>query len=235
MVNGLSGFGAGEGGDLNWSKVKARLTFDSSATTDAIGRNWTASGGATNDGAALIGTGASLKLDGGEYIYTATSTDFDLQNKLFSIECWVNPTSSGGRFWNMRGSTLGSGSNSAYSGVNLQCIGGGTNKWYMEVANATGSSWALNAMSPTTWVAGNTYFVQALRDSGGNVSMYVNGVQVLNVSMGSTAIYYPSLVNPAIGFDAFDGSTFVGRVDDFRYTLDVTRPVGVPTAPFPVS
>lgn len=82
-------------------------------------------------------------------------------------------------------------------------------------------------------VPGSWYSIDLVR-SGASVSLYVNAALV-----GSSTLVYPATLASSgyhtIGGYTDPGYAWPGLIDAVRFTLGATRPIAIPTQPFPTS
>jgi len=125
-----------------------------------------------------------------QYLSVPNATALQLATGDFTIEFWMNPTStSAGTPFAKRATNL------VYGGASFYFV---SNKLGLTVANAAGSAWSINDSTTMPTMSTNTWYHVVLQRVGNNIRTFVNGALYIN----STAI--------ASGTSIYDdGSTFV--------------------------
>ena len=232
----LLGLGGGAGsGDPFYSSVLSLLHFDgadaSTTMTDQKGLTWTVNGNAQIDTAQSKFGGSSLLLDGtGDYLETASSTNYNIGTNDYTIECWIRPaTVTSLRVIAGRREATGNATGWVFY-VNSSGELGFTG---YSAPNVPGIALA----SAASVVALNTWAHVAVTRSGTTWRLFYNGTIVAtgtesgNIAGNSR----PVQLGRQASATARD---FNGHIDDFRITKDVARYTSaftVPSAAFPDS
>ena len=168
------------------------------------------------------GTG-SIYFDGtGDYVYSASSPNFQLSSGDFTIECWVYPTLITGSERGIFGiGTTDPDSNMVRIQANsskLQFWLGGSNSSGPGAGTKTGIITCTTALSLNTW-----YHIALVRSGSAtnNVKLYLNGT----LDGQGTATYNIG-AKPFILGGGYPNSAielFVGHIDEFRVSKGVAR------------
>jgi hypothetical protein len=208
------------------------LSGTNGAIYDNTGKNnlITGSSAGLNTGVSKFG-GSSIYFGGtaAYCIYTAPSTATanpvnrpgDFGTNDFTVECWINPSASGG----------------------YQCImtnrnsAGGAGTWFLGLYTGTTQVAWINAGTTTlnsTALTTGTWNHVAVSRASGTIRMFINGALTGTSSAADTTNYNASgLVS--IGFDIVENAyPYTGYIDDFRISryARYTTTFTAPTAPF---
>lgn len=176
------------------------------------------------------GSGSMLFDGTGDYIYAASSTNFELGAGDFTVEFWMYPTTIAGSERGIFGiGTTDPNSNLIriqQSTSKLQFWLGGSN------SGGPGAGTKTGIITCTTTIAINTWYHVALVRSGSaanNVKLYLNGV----VDGQGSATYnigaYPFSLG--MGYPGSAIELFIGNIDDFRITKGIARYTAAFTPP----
>jgi hypothetical protein len=204
--------------DPYWEQVVALLHFDgpdgSTTFTDQTGKVWTPSGNAQIDTAQSKFGGASGLFDGsGDYISSASSTDFDLGSGDFTIEFWARPAAS-------ITATQIVLAKAAWDGARSFVLGfANGNTVYFGYTN-NGINFTDVVSSPSA-VSASTFNHVAVVRSGSSILIFANGSQVKSESIGGSI--FTASTSQTIGGRPSDSQYFNGHIDDLRVTKGVAR------------
>ncbi len=215
-------------GDIYFPQTKLLLPFDgtngATSTTDSSNSNHTV----TFNGTAQISTaqskfgGSSILFDGdSDYLNIPDSSDFDFGAGAFTVECWINFTTSTG---------------SSYPGLVVRGRGGGTgnSSWWLGLhenkvstwLSTSGSGWATYSNDTGPALNDGNWHHLALVGDGTNVKGYVDGTLCFTITQGTL---YNSNRTVDIG-SVRDGNEayavsncFGGYMDGLRITKGVAR------------
>jgi hypothetical protein len=172
----------------------------------------------------------SIAMDGsGDYLTTGTTADFDLTGD-FTVECWVNPSSSGNNTILSVGTPRG-----VYNYV-ISLDSTNTVTWSLNSA----STWNVsNSYTTTDTVQNGVWTHLAFVKNGTNFSIYFNGVN----KFSTNSYTQPSAATGTVYLGTYfantnnDGSFFRGYISNFRlvkgtavYTTAFTPPTTPLTA-----
>lgn len=166
-----------------------------------------------------FGTGSIYFPGGsGNYLKANTNMDHYIGTGEFSIETWVYPTQA------------------VTSACLLSTIGPATTGGGWEFRLNTSSLQIVTILGPTVRATGtftitpNTWTHLAATRSNGFIKLYANGTLLSNTSatstFGQTGLYIGSA-------DAVGTRSFVGYMDDFRFTPTAERTITLPTEEYP--
>lgn len=230
QLNHLAGFGAGAGGDPFFANVSLLLHFDGSNGSTTFTDNSpnahtiTAAGNAAlSTSGQVFGTACGLFDGTGDYITAPANSAFSFGTGNFTVEGFYKSTQTAAGYVISQ--------NDSFANAN----------WWAIVANASSAgdlyvyenTNARITASGTSINNGSDHFMQLIRE-GNSLKLYLDGVQV-----GSTYTTSHTFGNASVGLifaQRWDISASVGsncRMDEWRITKGVARPVGVPTAAFP--
>lgn len=220
-------FGPGGGsGDVDayWSYVAALLKFDgnftdSSSSPKTVGNP---AGLSTSTAAAKFGQGVQCNY--ARYVTIAAHDDLRFIGQ-FTLEFWLRATSAGGT-----------------SGWQDQDIFSTDDQFaYMQIRNAAfqfrlGSAMIYSSQDMAGITAWN--HIAVTRDASNSLRFFINGVvTATTTNTGNQSVasgYQFGGVNTLAGY----AKSYVGKVDEFRFTKGVCRYTGTfspPTAPFPTA
>jgi len=215
-------------GDVYFPQTKLLLPFDgtngATSTTDSSNSNHTV----TFNGTAQISTaqskfgGSSILFDGdSDYLNIPDSSDFDFGAGAFTVECWINFTTSTG---------------SSYTGLVIQARGGGggNSSWWFGLhenkistwLSTSGSGWATSSDDTGPALNDGNWHHLALAGDGTNVKGYVDGTLCFTITQGTL---YNSNRTVDIGAARDSSETYVagncfgGYMDGLRITKGVAR------------
>ncbi len=203
---------------LHMDGTDGATTFtDSNAGSSA--HTWTAAGNAQIDTAQSKFGGASALFDGtGDWITTPDSADFTLGSGDWTCDFWFNCTAAGGTFENICGQVNSANDSTtrsfsiARSSTNVMLASlrvGGANR------NVTGATQFTNAVN-TGW------HHLALVRTGGNVLMFIDGVQ--DATQTVTGSFNDSSNVFAVGqAGEVTANPWTGWVDEFRLSVGIAR------------
>lgn len=166
---------------------------------------------------------ASINFDGvsGTWMVVPGSSNVWMGTGDFTIETWIYPT-------------LITGVNRGIFGINslanisngfIMAINATNNKLGIRIA---GSSWG--ALESTSSISLNTWTHVAMVRTGGNVKVYINGVQEITTTTGGSTNFTAG--DFAIGRSHSNvDEPFKGNMDDFRVTKGLARYTGNFTPP----
>jgi len=209
-----------------------QLDFTNAGVIDASGRNDLETAGDARISTAVkkYGTG-SISFDGtGDYLYAASSTNFELGSSDFTVEAWIYPTTITGSERGIFGiGTTDPDSNLVRiqaSSSKLQFWLGGSNSGGPGAGTKTGIITCGTALSLNTW-----YHIALVRSGSAtnNVKLYLNGV----ADGQGTATYTIDAKPFGLGM-SYPGNAielFIGYIDDFRVTKGYARYTAAFTPP----
>ena len=186
--------------------LKSATTPDSIVFTDesGVGHVITRFGDTKH---ATFGTDTAIQFDGnGDYLKTPASSDWNFGTGDFTIDLWVNFTSTPDNFDGIFSTYKKSGTSGGY----LMQVAGGTIQWY------TPGVWWLN--TGVTPVVGQWYHLAAVR-SGNVLTIYVNGVD--RVHHDCTGLSFNSASDGLVLgklYTLTTGCYFGGYMDEVRVT-----------------
>ena len=154
-----------------------------------------------------FGTDTAIQLDGnGDYLKTPASNDWNFGTNDFTIDLWVNFTSTPDNFDGIFSTYKKSGTSGGY----LMQVTGGTIQWY-----TPGVWWLNTGVAP---VVGQWYHLAAVR-SGNVLTIYVNGVD--RVHHDCTGLSFNSASDGLVLGKLYTltaGYYFGGYMDEMRVT-----------------
>ncbi len=193
--------------DPYWSNVVCMFNCESLIDASSAASTVTNHGVTVNSSNAKFGS--SFYFNGPSYLtaYNTNITNFGSGN--FTIELWVNPTTSGS--WMSLFDSRASGSVPTGLAISINP------SLAIEAAYKNTSSGV--ATSATGVVTLNTYNHVAMVRNGSNLSVFVNGVSVISTTTTHVA------ANQTVYFgNNFSGGTpFTGYMDDIRITKGIAR------------
>jgi len=198
---------AGAAADPYWDNVVLLMHMDSIPFVDETARHTisTVNSMAINSEIKQYGT-ASGDFNNG-YLSIPHSADFDLQGESFTIECWINLT------------TTASFSNPILSTYQTASVG-----FEFEVYNQVVTVWLsgdVRDIIGTTIIQPNTWYHVAVSGSPGSYRLFVNGVQEGATYTKATSL---NTTKPlSIGYWPAVGRKFPGYIDGLRITKGISR------------
>jgi len=173
---------------------------------------FTAVGDAQVDTAQSQFGGASLLTDGtGDYIYTASSADFNFGSGDFTIDCWIRPNSVTGFQY-----IVGRYSSSAPNNTGVGMLMNGTNIRYFWALDGVGSFTFADTTSAGLSI-GVWAHIAYVR-SGDTLTVYIDGVSRGTTALAASQAMYDSTLALSIGTAAHEapGSSYNGHIDEVR-------------------
>ncbi|MDP6587583.1 MAG: LamG domain-containing protein [Anaerolineales bacterium] len=215
-------------GDVYFPQTKLLLPFDgtngATSTTDSSNSNHTV----TFNGTAQISTaqskfgGSSILFDGdSDYLNIPDSSNFDFGAAAFTVECWINFTTSTGSSYPglvVRGRGGGGGNSSWWFGLHENKV----STWL----STSGSGWATSSDDTGPALNDGAWHHLAWVGDGTNVKGYVDGTLCFTITQGTL---YNSNRTVDIGSvrDGNEtyavGNCFGGYMDGLRITKGVAR------------
>ena len=201
-----------------------QLNFTNAGVIDQSGRNDLETVGDARISTTVkkYGTG-SMSFDGtGDYLYAASSPNFELSSGDFTVEAWIYPTTIAGAERGIFGiGTTDPDSNLVRiqgSSSKLQFWLGGSNSGGPGAGTKTGIITCSTVLSLNTW-----YHIALVRSGSAtnNVKLYLNGV-----SDGQGTATYTIGAKPfGLGMSYPNSAIelFIGHIDEFRITKGVAR------------
>lgn len=165
------------------------------------------------DGLSFDGSNDSLSIP--------AHTDLNWGTGEFTLEFWSYEASATGHYLSFSESTLG------YSGILI------TSARLVYIA-ISGNTWGVNGLTLGALEANTWLHNAVVRDSGGVVRTYKNGIQQGSISYSSAMIYDPTYTF-SIGKYVFGPSYYGGKMTDVRLYHKCLYPGGVPFIPPPRS
>ena len=206
------------GGDEYLAYVTALLPLQTDFSA-AIGSAWTVNGAASIDATPRFVGESSAQFSGG-YLTSVYNADTDLSGGDWTVEFWVQFSSTG-----------------TYVLFNT---GAGTGYWPLQIW-LNGTSFGMRGFSPGgamvfnilggTATTGTAYFISARR-AGSTFTLHVNGV--LAGSENYAGVLFSPSVGPTVGAYNNGVAPTLGWIGQARITKGVAREPVVPTEPFPV-
>ena len=198
---------------------------ESTAFTDESGKSWTRSGGAKIDTAQSKFGGASGYFDGnGDWITTATHTDFNFGTGNFTVDCWAYPVTGGTDYPTI----LASGKTTWAAG----CVG------FSFVTASNTYSFGGNGMTGVASgvITKDTWSHLAVVRSGTALKIYVNGTQSGSATDGGA--YDFSNTSTMIGRTGWATDAYwYGWIDELRVSKGIARWTAdftPPAYPYPI-
>ena len=222
-------------GDADWNDVVLLLRAEDNET-DATGRHTVTSNTGGFSTSVPFATSNTKSFD---FSGTSTdkrtmpnSTDFQFGADPFTVEFWFRPGSVSGfkKMWQ----NYGGNGNSL-----LMALNGSSILFYM---SQSGSSWDLvsAASGNVSTVSANTwYHIALVRETGGDVWCYLDGVKGSSAVYSGTAAIYNNTVDDMVVGGGGTASQMVGQIDEVRVTKGVARDIaadwtaGVYNSPLP--
>jgi hypothetical protein len=211
-------------GDPYFNSVKSLVHFDGANNgtvfTDVIGNAVTINAGTpvTSTADKVFGT-SSLLLDGTDILHVAHSPDMEINNQDWTVEMWAKSTvANTTTFRYIVEKRLDVADFGAFV---IRSYGG---YWQIYVRNGA-AAWV--SQIGTIPITINIWHHVALSRSLGKIRFFLNGVKVWDTPMTT------DMVDDT--FPLQFGKTWVGSIDEFRYTVGVARYIEnftVPTSPF---
>lgn len=208
-------------------------TNGSTTFTDETGKTVTANGNAQISTAQSKFGGASALLDGaGDYLSLAASSDWGFGTADFTVEAWINSSTTG-----------------AYADFIGQFqTGTPSGKWDIKTRFSstnnvvftyhTGSSYVDIQCSPAVNVNDSSWHHIAVCRTGGNINIFVDGVLKNTTAISGSQPIGLSGNTLLIGYDPTDGAYYTGYLDEIRitkgeaiYTANFTPPSSAFTLP----
>jgi hypothetical protein len=230
-------------GDSQWSNVKLLMGFEGvNGSTGAPGftdESLAAHGTATVGGATQIST-AVAKFGGSSASFStvpaagasfASSADWQFGNSQFTMEGWINPSTSFGTgtiiaLWNATGNQL--------SWLLFAAIGT-DNKLHWDTST-NGSTINADIIGATSLSTGGVWYAWAIDFDGSKYRLYLNGV--MDGSFSTVRNLFPSTATLTIGVSNNSANNITAFMDEIRITKGVARYASdggytVPTTAFP--
>lgn len=158
---------------------------------------------------------ASMSFDGvaGTYLLIPGVSDLWMGTGDFTIETWIRPTLIAGNNRGIFGINTTANNSNGFS----MAINASNNKLGIRIAGSTAGT-----LESTSSIALNTWVHVAMVRTGGNVKVYIGGVQEITTTTGGTTNFTAG--NFVIGRSYSDvDEKYQGFMDDFRVTKGVAR------------
>lgn len=200
--------GRADGSDPFWSSTVLAMRMDN--FNDSTGRHTITNNGTVtnNTSTKIFGTG-SASFNGSNYLSTPASTDFDWGSGDFTIEAWIQPSSTANQ--NILGQYQNGGGNSAFF---IYIRDGGKISVYFSSSGET-ELISNSTVSTSAW----THI--CIARASGKVMIFINGV--LDNSMTYASSITSSTLACKIGNTDTSQGFFSGFIDDVRMTKGVAR------------
>lgn len=204
---------------LNMDGSDASTTFTDEG--NAL-HTWTAAGNAQVDTAQSQFGGASLLCDGtGDWITTPFHGDFNLVNFDFTIDCWFNCNSAAGTERGIAGQIDSTATATTGSfAIIRNGVGGGT---IFAAVYIGGSIFSVTSTTLFTNVLNTGWHHLALVRDGGNLRLFIDGVQEGIISSLGVAAINNSANDLRVGAAGEINNSWLGWIDAFRLTVGTAR------------
>jgi hypothetical protein len=205
--------------DEYYDNVVSLLHFDgtdgSTTFDDEKGKIWTPTGAVELDTSVKQFGSASGSFNGG-YLSSPNSVDWDIGSGNYTIEAWIRVSGGSGSRAILSKRTT---SSSTYAPFLLFIESGGT----LRLAQSTnGTTWGVDVVSVTSLSLGIFYHIAAVRTPT-LIALYVNGVME-DSQVSGAGIIMTNTAAVTIGAGAANGDqSFIGNIDDFRFTKGIAR------------
>ena len=203
--------------------------LDSSTNNFTITRNGNATQGTFSP---FSQTGWGFRTNDRSFLTIPASSDFDLINTDFTVECWINVSAF--TTMNFSGNNLfGNGLATAVNGWSLDFAGSGTTVTSVVYRTFASSSQATNTFSGLSFNFGtwNHLVLQRNGSGAGNLRLFLNGVQQ---GAAQTAVTYSSAGSTfSFGSGAYiQNGDYSGNADYFISNVRLTKSAVYSTSGF---